>query len=297
MFPPIGEAWEVIDRKDVSSVVENGEFRGLTIHELIEKFGPDLLGGNGAEFPLIVKLIDAGKRLSLQVHPGENAAELFGEYAHPKTEMWYILETKEKSDIFAGLNAADVSPENLRFGAYTAGMEKMIHRYSSRAGDAFFIPAGTLHAIGAGNLLLEIQQNSDTTFRVTDWGRLDEYGRYRELHVEQALKCMNFQDTRKCLIEKHPNPSECDNRVTELVNCPCFRVSEWELNHPASDDTSLSDSFHILTSVTAPLCILHQSTRTVVKKGRTAVIPASCGKYGIIPQTKNQIVIKTMLSY
>ncbi len=262
----IGEAWEICDRKEFSSPVLNGPLAGTTLHELIETYGRDLLGTNveGKCFPLLVKLIDSGKPLSLQVHPDEKACGLIGGTAEPKTEMWYILAAKENAKIFAGL-APEADPETFFDSLNSPDLESFLKVYNSKPGDTFFIRAGLVHAIGAGNLLLEVQQNSDTTYRISDWGRLDSTGKPRELHVKQSKKCIDFSDKTEPLL---PRPS--------ITDCPFFRVEALELKDILTPETS-GESFHLLTAANHPVNV----EGTILPAGATCLIPACYGEYTI----------------
>ena len=183
---PVGESWEIVDRDDAVSTVENGPLKGCTLRQLVEYYGKDLVGRsfNGGKFPLLVKLIDAGKRLSLQVHPDEAACSRTPGI-EPKTEMWYIIHADKGAKIIAGLRN-DTTKMRFLQNISTQEVESTLQIFDSVPGDAYFIKAGKVHAIGAGNLLLEIQQNSNTTFRISDWGRVDANGKSRELHLDAA---------------------------------------------------------------------------------------------------------------
>ena len=190
----IGESWELVDRPEAQSVVHQGPLRGRTLHELwtqhqLEVFGPGLPPSE--RFPLLFKLLDAQERLSVQVHPpAEVAARLGGE---PKTEMWYFLDTLLESDLYAGLKHG-VTREAFVQALAEGNVADLIHHIPARAGDAFFIPSGRVHAIGAGNVIFEVQQNSDTTYRVFDWNRVGLDGQPRPLHVSESLESINFDD-------------------------------------------------------------------------------------------------------
>ena len=179
--PPIGEAWEICDREGFSSSVANGPLAGTTLHELVAGCGKEFVGHrfSGQYFPLLVKLIDAGKRLSLQVHPNEAACAKIGNGAEPKTEMWYIIAAERGAKIIAGLSGKSTRRQFVD-NINSSDIEKLLQVFDSYPGDAYFINAGRVHAIGAGNLLLEIQQNSDTTYRISDWGRTDADGKPRK---------------------------------------------------------------------------------------------------------------------
>ncbi|MEO8350897.1 MAG: type I phosphomannose isomerase catalytic subunit [Chthoniobacteraceae bacterium] len=216
----IGESWEIVDREEAQSVVHTGAFRGTTLHELWTRHRTEVFGDHvkdAARFPLLFKLLDAQERLSVQVHPpAEVAAQLGGE---PKTEMWYFMDTQLDSDLYAGLKRGVGRAEFDR--ALTEGrVADLIHRVTSRAGDAFFIPSGRIHAIGAGNVIFEVQQNSDTTYRVFDWNRLGLDGKPRQLHVQESLASINFDD---------PEPGLATRQGEIVVACEEFRVEQWRI--------------------------------------------------------------------
>ena len=225
-LPPgatIGESWEIVDREDAESVVREGALRGATLHELwtqrrVEIVGPGL--ADAPRFPLLFKLLDAQDRLSVQVHPpAEVAARLGGE---PKTEMWYFLDTRPGSDLYAGLKRG-VTRASFERALAEGHVADTIHRRPSRAGEAFFLPTGRVHAIGAGNVIFEVQQNSDTTYRVFDWHRLGLDGQPRKLHVAESLESIDFDD---------PEPGVAEPRGETVVECEFFRVEKWVLSEP-----------------------------------------------------------------
>jgi mannose-6-phosphate isomerase len=217
----IGEAWEIVDREEAQSVVHEGVLRGKTMHELWTDRREQVFGAavpDSPRFPLLIKLLDAQERLSVQVHPPAHmAAALDGE---PKTEMWYFAETQEDADIFAGLRSG-VTREDFERALHDGTVANMIHRLPVRRGQAIFIPSGRIHAIGAGNVIVEVQQNSDTTYRVFDWNRVGLDGRPREMHIEESMQSIDFDDVEPGLA---PRQGEL---VTE---CEYFRVEEWQLS-------------------------------------------------------------------
>ena len=208
----IGESWELVDRDDAQSVVVSGPKAGATLRELIES-DPEGLMGEGWDrsrrFPLLIKWLDCSQRLSLQVHPDERDSALHG--GEPKTEFWYVGHAEPGADLFAGLRPG-ADREGLSAAIRENRLEHEVNRYETREDDCLYIPAGTLHAIGAGNLILEIQQNSDTTYRVYDWGRP------RELHVEQALRCLRTGKGYDDIGAFHAKPGV-------VANGPFFRIT------------------------------------------------------------------------
>src|SRR6266404_3219134 len=224
-LPPnacIGESWEIVDRKEAQSVVRNGAMRGKTLHELWTQDRQEFFGDlpDSPRFPILVKLLDAQERLSLQVHPtGKIAAKLGSD---PQTEFWYVAAADDKAELFVGLRKQTARSE-FKKALESGTAAELVHTIRAKAGDAMFLPAGRLHAVGAGNLLVEIQQNSDTTYRVFDWNRLDEKGKPRQLHVDQALQCIDFNDCEPKLIEPQDEL---------LVRHDLFEIQKWNLDRP-----------------------------------------------------------------
>lgn len=293
---PIGEAWELCDRDDVQSVVQNGALAGTTLTELVQKYGAELLGSKfqGGRFPLLVKIIDAGQKLSLQVHPDESACELLGNGAQPKTEMWYIIHADPGAKIIAGLQP-DTETEEFLKRADSPECEESLVVYDSKPGDAYFIKAGLVHAIGAGNLLLEVQQNSDTTYRISDWGRLGSDGKPRQLHVEESRKSINLALTESPLVPRAEDPVNGNQKYPVIDTCPFFHVEDLRLS-ARWDDFADETSFHLITAVNNPVKIIMGSIVTELLPGTSCLIPACCGAYSIDPAASTvSTVIKTTL--
>ena len=212
----IGESWELVDRAEAQSVVE-GE--GKTLGSLWS--GPDrkkLFGTRACEsarFPILIKLLDAQEKLSLQVHPPKGKAAILG--GEPKTEMWFFLETQPGAEIYAGLKSG------IRRGEFEEALKEgtvaeCFHRLPTEAGLAMFLPSGRVHAIGSGNVILEIQQNSDTTYRVYDWDRKDDSGKSRALHVKEALASIQWEDHEPAFIQP---------RGERMLVCDDFKITRW----------------------------------------------------------------------
>jgi mannose-6-phosphate isomerase len=218
----IGESWEIVDRPEAQSVVRNAPLRGKTLHELWTQHRELIFGDlpDASRFPLLVKILDARETLSLQVHPPEKiAAKLRGE---PKTEFWYVATADAGAELFVGLRER-MTRAHLEEALRSETVAEYVHRIRVKTGDAMFLPAGRLHAVGRGNLLVEIQQNSDTTYRAFDWNRTDSTGRPRQLHVEQALQCIDFHDIT-------PQLSEPKGEI--LLTHELFEIQKWNLDQP-----------------------------------------------------------------
>ena len=214
----IGETWELVDRAEAQSREKES---GKTLHDLWSGLDRKRIFGSKApdteRFPILIKLLDAQDRLSLQVHPpAEKAKELGGE---PKTEMWFFLETQPEAEILAGLKNGVGKNEFEK--ALTAGtVAECFHRLKTEPGVAMFLPSGRVHAIGAGNVILEIQQNSDTTYRVYDWDRMDDSGKPRALHVKEALASIRWDDHEPAFVQP---------RGERMLVCDHFKITRWWL--------------------------------------------------------------------
>lgn len=191
---PIGESWEIVDRAEAQSIAVGGPFNGRSLRSVLAQHGPDIMGPKfpaGKPFPILVKWLDCRERLSLQVHPPATVAgELRGE---PKTENWYIAHTAADARLIVGLKRG-VTREQFERAIVNNTVENCVHHFRVAAGDSILVLSGQVHAIDAGNLILEIQQNSDTTYRVYDWGRVGLDGVPRQLHVPQSLRSIDWND-------------------------------------------------------------------------------------------------------
>lgn len=295
---PIGESWEITDRADAQSVVTAGALAGKTLEELIAHYGKDLLGKlhNGKRFPLLVKFIDAGQKLSLQVHPDEEFCRQANDGAEPKTEMWYIADCESHGEILAGLTpkaTRDLLANSLA-GAQAADL---LQRFPSQVGDSYFIQAGTVHAIGAGNLIFEIQQNSDTTYRISDWGRVDKNGKPRTLHLEQGIKAIGFANRISPRIPAVIGETDF-NRKFKLVDRHCFKVDCLRLVEKYPDTTGTPGStFHLLSVMKGRICISAENKAPLeIGFGDSVLIPANTGNYTVEPLDGTATVLKSFLA-
>lgn len=269
----IGESWEISGVDGHESVVAEGDDKGLNLRQIIEKYKGDLVGNAvyakyGDTFPLLVKIIDAKGDLSVQVHPDDTLAKARNN-SYGKTEMWYIIDAEEGAPIYAGLSKQITPEEYEKLVAENAIMD-VIARHDSHAGDLFFLPAGRIHAIGAGNLLAEIQQTSDITYRVYDFDRRDANGNPRELHTEQAKDAIDYTVYPEYKSEYDRNGKS----ATPLVKCQYFDVKREIIDGVSTIDAS-ADSFMIIMCLDGEATITDNlGGVTHVKKGESILVPA-----------------------
>ena len=275
-LPPgvsIGESWEISDRQGDVSVIANGMHAGKDLRWLMENHAAELLGGATPEagrFPLLAKILDAQDKLSLQVHPPPaKAAELGGE---PKTEIWYVAEAAPGAEIYVGLKRGVTRAEfEQRLG--TGTVAECFHRLSVRSGDSMFLPSGRVHALGAGLVVFEIQQNSDTTYRVFDWDRLGLDGKPRELHIPQALASIDFTDYEPSLVARaFVRQGAC--RVRSLVRHPLFAVEAQEARAGASVQLA-AHKMQILALLSGLVQVEDGCTALTLAAGQFCLVPAS----------------------
>lgn len=277
-----GESWEISGVQGDISEVRNGFLAGNSLQELAEVYMGDLVGDTiferfGAEFPLLIKFIDAADFLSVQVHPDDELArERHNSFG--KTEMWYILES-DGGELIAGFNRPLDREQYLQH--FNGGTLKEILNHEKVAqGDIYFMPAGRVHAIGPGVLLAEIQQTSDVTYRIYDWDRKDDQGNARELHTELALDAIDFEFQPGY---KTPCTPLLNSTVT-AVDCPYFTTGLIQLDKPVEKDFNLIDSFVIYICAEGAAGITYQGGGVeLIKKGETLLIPAELKNLAIIP--------------
>ena len=269
-----GESWEISGVQDNISVVSNGFLAGNNLQELIEVYMGDLVGDEvfekfGIEFPLLIKFIEAHDDLSIQVHPNDLLArERHNSYG--KTEMWYILQAEKDARLTVGFNEKinkDIYLRHLK----DKTLSKILHEEKVKSGDVVFIPAGRIHAIGAGIVLAEIQQTSDVTYRIYDYDRKDASGHLRELHTDLALDAIDYSlpDHYKIDYERS------ENKSSEVVVCNYFTTKFLKLNNLVEKDYNLIDSFVIYICVDGKFEIDYNGEETIkVTLGETVLIPA-----------------------
>lgn len=256
---PYGESWEISDRPEEQSVVSDGPLAGKTLHELWNEHREEIFGSGlkGERFPLLVKILDARDDLSIQVHPPTHlAASLGGE---PKTEMWYIADCDPGAQLYLGLKNG-VDRETFERSLTDGSVAEKVHAVKPQAGESIFIPSGRLHAIGAGFLIYEIQQNSDTTYRVFDWNRVGLDGVPRDLHVEQSMQSIDFDDFE-------PEMDQPDGKT--LASCEFFQVDQLELKSGEHVENT-NDRFSIITVISGEL---KSETGRLFSKGDFLILP------------------------
>ena len=276
------ESWEVSDREEGQSIVRNGPLAGRGLSELVATDAEALLGrvNPGGGFPLLVKLIDARQRLSVQVHPDDEAAARYGGEA--KTEMWYVLEAEADACVFAGVRPGTTA-DDFRAALEEERLEDVLNAVPVKPGMAVFMPGGRVHAIGEGCLLLEVQQNSNTTYRVYDWGRLGHDGKPRDLHIKQAFEVIRWADEAPLTVNARELSCGAQGRRSEMLCCPYFRMEKLELGGP-QPVVNDGRSFHVLFAETGRATIRTANTVETLAHGACCLLPASLENYTLTPE-------------
>lgn len=288
----VAESWELSCHKDGNSTIANGEFKGKTLTEYINENGKKTLGSNGMRFenfPVLIKLIDAKDNLSVQVHPNNDyALRVEGEYG--KTEMWYIVDCEPGASLLYGFKE-NISKEEFQTRIEENTLLDVCNRVEVKKGDMFFIEAGTLHAIGSGILIAEIQQNSNTTYRIYDYGRVGADGKPRDLHVAKALDVTDL-----CPPSREPKPQgerEQHNGYakTLLSSCEYFTVNEIDIEKSAEFNAD-DKSFHSLLCLNGTVKLNSSNGDIIIEKGESVFLPANFGEYKL--SGKGQIILTTV---
>lgn len=281
---PIGESWEISDRPGDVSVIANGPLAGKDLHWVVENHRVDLLGDAKLEagrFPLLIKLLDAQEKLSLQVHPpAAKAAELHGD---PKTEMWFIADATPTAELYVGLKRG-VTRADFERRIGDGSVAECFQRVPVQAGDAMFLPSGRVHAIGAGLVIFEIQQNSDTTYRVFDWNRVGLDGKPRELHVPQSLASIDFNDFEPALVRSaETGGPNVHSRL--LAKHPLFTVEQFRVGN-AGGLRLPSGRMQIIGVVTGEVRI----GAITLHAGEFCLLPASLPAPELVATAKTQFL-------
>ncbi len=268
-----GESWEISGVAGDLSVVSSGMFKGNDLQEMVEIYMGDLVGEKvydkfGIEFPLLVKHIDTAALLSIQVHPDDRlAAERHNSYG--KTEVWYVTECEAGASLYLGLKSGVTRAQYL--DAVVAGtLPELLQKYEVHAGDAFFIPAGTIHAIGKGIKVVEIQQTSDITYRIFDWNRVDDNGRPRQLHTALAIDAIDFDSDAQYVITRPPQK----NTPVKIVCCPYFTTNLLKVEGEVERDFSSLDSFVIYICVEGSVALSCEGAEERLSKDDVLLVPA-----------------------
>ncbi|MEZ6086930.1 MAG: type I phosphomannose isomerase catalytic subunit [Pirellulaceae bacterium] len=292
--PRYAESWEIVDHGDEQSIVESGTYQGKTLAQLMQLDPQGLLGaqavaegralaadGKSVGFPLLLKYLDCDRVLSVQVHPDDAYGRRMSPPDLGKTEAWYIMSAEPESVIYAGLQAG-VGPKELRNACDAGRVDDVLHTLRPRAGDCVFIPAGTVHALGSGLLVAEIQQASNTTFRLFDWNRVDDNGNPRPLHVEQAIDVTNFDRGPVAFQSPEPLPDATTSRESSstrgtgerLVGCDQFVLNRYQGG--GSWRVGGNDRFQIITIVGGSARLIWQEDRELkLSLGQTVLLPAA----------------------
>jgi len=278
-IPPnkgIGESWEIVDRPEAQSIVREGPLSDRSLHDLWVNFREELFGEipDAPRFPLLIKLLDAHERLSLQVHPPQEIAESLGGEA--KNEFWYVAAAEPNAEIFVGLRKS-MTRDQFEDALHSGTVADCVHAIQMKSGAAMFLPSGRFHAIGAGNLLVEVQQNSDTTYRVFDWNRVGDQGKPRQPHVDQALQCIDFNDVA---------PKPIEPRGELLTRHQFFEVQKWNLE--CARDIAPLGEFAIVLCLTGAL----QSAGVDLTPGDFFLVPASLQDRSIHPRGKGPSLLR-----
>ncbi|MBE6231681.1 MAG: class I mannose-6-phosphate isomerase [Bacteroidales bacterium] len=290
----IGESWELSGVKGNESVVAEGPLAGKTITELARTYKGQLLGEKvyakgGTEFPLLIKFIDARDDLSIQVHPDDALAAERHNGSKGKTEMWYVVQADEKAHLMSGLTRK-ITPEEYAAKVEDNTITEVLHDYNVREGDVFFLPAGRIHSIGTGCFIAEIQQTSDITYRIYDFGRVGLDGKPRELHTELSKAAIDYTvlDDYKTAYE------DVKNAENQIVDCEYFTTSLFDLTQPVKTAVKAHDSFMIVICVGGNGTLTDSEGNSVsLHQGETVLIPACTDEVTFTPSGS----IKLLTSY
>ena len=277
----VGESWEISGVPGNETIVSGGPYAGRNLNDLVAEQKEALVGKAnyerfGNEFPLLIKFIDARDDLSIQVHPTDEIAHRQGR-ERGKTEMWYLMPSEPEATLLCGLKK-HITPDEYKRMVSEKTIVDAIARYPVHEGDCFFLPAGRIHAIGSGCFLAEIQQTSDVTYRIYDFDRHDDLGRPRELHTELAAESINYDVLPD--YQTHYTPAK--NQRVQLVECPYFTTSVYDLDQPIDLDYTALDSFVILIGLSgAGIVTEADGTRFVLRAGETILLPATTGRLSV----------------
>lgn len=288
-LPNCGECWLLSDMPGDVTEVSNGFLAENGLDEMIEIYMGDLVGEKVFDkcqlgFPLLIKFIDAADNLSVQVHPDDEWAQKNYESAG-KTEMWHVIDADEGAGLYVGFKKGVTKKQYLQ-AVEEGTVDQLLKFYPVKKGDTFFIPAGTVHAIGAGVLLAEIQEASDITFRIFDWNRVDAMGNPRELHTEEAIQVLDFKQEKPFKIEYE----EQMNASTTVVRSEFFNLNMITLDKPIQKMYMKIDSFILYICLEGEVHFVSDGIHEEVKKGECILIPASIPDMNIVPTEKSKLM-------
>jgi len=271
----VGESWELSGVPGSESIVADGDHAGMTLTELVGTLGADLVGKEcheryGTTFPLLIKFIDARDQLSVQVHPNDEQARASGK-KFGKTEMWYVMKSELDATLRCGLRRSITPGQYARMVADDT-ITDALAEYHVGEGDCFFIPAGRIHSIGAGCFLAEIQQTSDVTYRIYDFKRRDKNGNLRQLHTEEAARCIDYRVQDDYRVHYKPRTDE----GIALVSCPYFSTKVYDLTMPMTINLDSLDSFVVLIALSGEAMLGDDAgCQTTLVAGQTILVPAT----------------------
>ena len=272
-----GESWDLSSVKGDVSVVANGMLKGNNLEEIIEVYMGELVGEQnferyGLEFPLLIKYLDCNDRLSVQVHPDDELAEeRHGSFG--KTEAWYVAECKSGAAIYLGFKDLNITREEYIAAVAESRLEELLNRVEVKKGDVFFIPAGTVHALGAGIEVVEVQQTSDVTYRIYDWDRVDAEGKGRELHTALAVDAIDFEADAELLHKKYEVEKGGEAKIIES---PFFTMAIQDVDGRKELDRSMLDSFVVYICLEGSTRIWADGQEETLAAGELVLVPAEC---------------------
>ena len=306
----IGESWELADMGVQDSVVSNGWLAGNTISELMETYldrivGEDVYDHYGRQFPLLIKFLDIQNKLSVQVHPDDEVAEQRYD-SLGKSEIWYVLDAAEGAKVYAGFNR-EISAQELYDRCHNGTVEEILNVIYPKKGDAIHVVPGTVHAADGGILIAEIQESSDMTFRLYDWGREFNPKTARKMHLEEAIDLINYGKFDDRLYHKGPlweDGDKGDGVIRQLVKCPQFTVNEMKVNSPLKIEKEKFGGFIIYMCINGGAAIQvpvpdgkggKMTESTELKKGETVLVPADMPDFVIVPTEKDTLLVEAMV--
>ncbi len=277
--PTYAESWEAVDHGDDQSIVADGPLAGMSLHQVVTYHGQELFGRHAPQpvFPLLFKFLDAKRTLSVQVHPNDQQGAKLDPPDLGKTEAWVVLTAEPGSKIYAGLKPG-VTRDDLAAAVGAGTSDQCLHSFEPDVGDCVFIKAGTVHALGEGLMIAEIQQASNTTFRLFDWNRVDKDGKARPLHIEQSLDVTDFE---RGPVEPQTPQSTGEAGIERLVECDKFLLTRANRAEPYV--MNLGDRFHLLSVIDGEATLEWSAGSLTLDTGQTVLLPAVCDQVTLAP--------------